>query len=73
MLTSVPPSLRYDVALLYLKSADWNLESAISAYREDEQWESEHPLEASPQAAQKGKSAGNVGRRRFLGGSSSTR
>lgn len=41
---SVAPSLRYDVALLYLKNADWNLEKAIQSYQEDEQWEKEHPL-----------------------------
>ena len=72
MLTSVPPSLRYDVALLYLKNADWDLDAAIDAYREDEQWEKDHPLEAQQQAT-KGKSASSVGRRRFLGSSSSAR
>lgn len=72
MLTSVPPSLRYDVALLYLKNADWDLDAAIDAYREDEQWEKDHPLEAQQQA-KKGKSASSVGRRRFLGSSSSAR
>lgn len=34
----------YDVALLYLKQLDFNLESAIEAYREDEKWEQENPL-----------------------------
>lgn len=72
MLTSVPPRLRYDVALLYLKQSDWNLENAIEAYREDEQWEKEHPLEAK-QKAKKGKSAKDTGMRRFVGGNNSAR
>ncbi|QIW96364.1 hypothetical protein AMS68_001882 [Peltaster fructicola] len=33
----------YDVALLYLKQAEWCLEDAIEAYREDEVWEKDHP------------------------------
>ncbi|MCJ1483264.1 hypothetical protein MMC06_003431 [Schaereria dolodes] len=43
----LPPKYRYDIALLYLKQADYNLDLAIEAYREDERWEREHPLEAS--------------------------
>lgn len=72
MLTSVPFSLRYDVALLYLNNADWDLDAAIDAYRDDEQWETDHPLETKQQA-KKGKSASSVGRRRFLGSISSAR
>lgn len=72
MLTSVPPRLRYDVALLYLKQSDWNLENAIEAYREDEQWEKEHPLEAK-QKAKKSKSAKDTGMRRFVGGNTTAR
>ena len=68
ILTSIPFNLRYDVALLYLKQADWNLESAIEAYEEDEQWEKDHPLEAR-QKVKKGKSAKEAGMRRFVGGS----
>lgn len=64
---SVPVSLRYDVALLYLKNADWNLDAAIDAYKEDEQWEKAHPLEA--QSQKKGKNAKDVGMRRFVGAS----
>ncbi|KAF2160935.1 hypothetical protein M409DRAFT_28541 [Zasmidium cellare ATCC 36951] len=59
----------YDVAMLYLKNADWNLEAAIDAYKEDEQWEKAHPLEA--QSKKKGKSAKDVGMRRFVGASTS--
>jgi len=32
---------------LYLKQTDYNLEAAIEAYKEDERWEKEHPLEAA--------------------------
>ena len=46
MLTSIPLQLRYDVALLYLQQAEWNLDTAVEAYKDDERWEKEHPLEA---------------------------
>lgn len=49
---SIAPRYRYDVALLYLQQADYDLDQAISAYKADERWEKEHPLEA----AKKGKS-----------------
>ncbi|KAF2183677.1 hypothetical protein K469DRAFT_710474 [Zopfia rhizophila CBS 207.26] len=48
----IAPRYRYDVALLYLQQADYNLDEAIAAYKADERWEKEHPLEA----AKKGKS-----------------
>lgn len=53
----------YDVALLYLEQSNYNLEQAIEAYRADEQWEKDHPL----QAAKKGKSKAqqNTGRRKW--------
>ncbi|KAF2274667.1 uncharacterized protein EI97DRAFT_434904 [Westerdykella ornata] len=56
----------YDVALLYLQQADYDLDSALAAYREDERWEKDHPLEA----AKKGKSkSGPWGLRKWtLGG-----
>lgn len=60
----------YDVAVLYLQQSEWNLEAAIEAFREDEQWEMEHPLDAKGKA--KGKiPAKNVGMRRFVGASTS--
>jgi hypothetical protein len=62
-LTSVPPALRYDVATLYMQQADWNFDVAIEAYKEDERWEKEHPM----QAHEKGKKAKSVGMRRFVG------
>jgi hypothetical protein len=62
-LTSIPLASRYDVATLYMQQADWSLEAAIEAYREDERWEKEHPM----QAHEKGKKAKSVGMRRFVG------
>jgi hypothetical protein len=55
----------YDVALLYMKQADYNLEDAITAYKDDEQWEREHPIEANIRG--KGKMRHDVGKRRFTG------
>jgi hypothetical protein len=57
---------RYDVALLYLNEVDYNLEAAIEAYKDDERWEKEHPIEAA-NVKGKGKTRNNVGRRRFTG------
>ncbi|KAF2143307.1 uncharacterized protein K452DRAFT_247755 [Aplosporella prunicola CBS 121167] len=34
----------YDIALLYLEQADYNLDTAIEAYKADERWEMEHPM-----------------------------
>ncbi|KAK5684877.1 hypothetical protein LTS10_002952 [Elasticomyces elasticus] len=69
----VPPRLRYDVALLYLQQAEWDLEVAVEAYREDERWEREHPLEAKGKGKKKvsgkmnGEASKTVGMRRFVG------
>lgn len=65
LLTSTSPSLRYDVATLYLQQNDWSLEAAIEAFKDDEQWEKDHPLEAKSKT--KGKSARSAGLRRFVG------
>lgn len=54
----------YDVALLYLKQVDYDLEAAVEAYKDDERWEKEHPIEANVKG--KGKRH-DVGRRRFTG------
>ncbi|KAF2642132.1 hypothetical protein P280DRAFT_293764 [Massarina eburnea CBS 473.64] len=62
-LADIASRYRYDVALLYLQQADYNLDDAIAAYKADERWEKEHPLEA----AKKGKKPS--GRRRWGGGS----
>ncbi|KAK5703733.1 hypothetical protein LTR97_002746 [Elasticomyces elasticus] len=63
----------YDVALLYLQQAEWDLENAVEAYREDERWEKEHPLEAKAKGKKKvsgkmnGEASKTVGMRRFVG------
>ncbi|SMQ47624.1 unnamed protein product [Zymoseptoria tritici ST99CH_3D7] len=62
----------YDVATLYLQQSEWNLEAAIDAYREDERWEKEHPLEVKSRM-KNGKKAADTGMRRFVGGSGSMR
>ncbi|KAI7389333.1 hypothetical protein KC336_g17171, partial [Hortaea werneckii] len=65
----------YDIALLYLDQAAWDVQAAIEAFREDEAWERAHPLEAEGKATKtkrEGKSARNVGMRRFVGSSSSS-
>ena len=64
---SLPVAFRYDVALLYLEQAEYDLEAAIQAYREDERWEKEHPMAGSSRS--KASSAKTTGMRRFVGGS----
>jgi hypothetical protein len=53
------------VALLYLKLSFEDLEAAIEAYKDDERWEKEHPMEVNIKG--KGKTRQSVGRRRFTG------
>jgi hypothetical protein len=48
-----------------LKQADYDLEAAIEAYRDDERWEKEHPLETSLKG--KGKMKYDLGKPRFTG------
>jgi hypothetical protein len=55
------------VALLYLQQADYNLEMAIEAYKADEQWEKEHPMQAIKKG--KAKATQDGGKRRWFGGS----
>lgn len=52
---------RYDVALLYLKQSDYNLDEAIEAFRADERWEKENPM--GPMM--KGKASQSQRRRKF--------
>jgi hypothetical protein len=47
------------VALLYLKEVDYDLEAAIEAFKDDERWEKEHPIESDVKG--KGKTRNNVG------------
>jgi hypothetical protein len=37
----------YDIALLYLEQADYDLQLAMEAYFADEEWERTHPAEAA--------------------------
>ena len=53
------------MALLYLEQVDYDLEAAVEAYKDDERWEKEHPIEANVKG--KGKPRQDVGRRRFTG------
>jgi len=48
-----------------MQQADWDFDAAVDAYKEDERWEKEHPM----QAHEKGKKAKSVGMRRFVGSS----
>lgn len=36
---------KYDMAVVYLEQADYNLEAAVNSYVADEEWESKHPVE----------------------------
>ncbi|OAG01509.1 uncharacterized protein CC84DRAFT_1153369 [Paraphaeosphaeria sporulosa] len=64
----VAPQNRYDVALIYLQQADYNLDDAITAFKADERWEKEHPLEAARKG--KAKTPQRSSRRKWtLGGS----
>lgn len=49
----------YDVATLYLKGSEYDLEVAVEAFKSDEQWEMEHPM--------KGKQRARPGRRTSSG------
>ncbi|EXJ90134.1 hypothetical protein A1O3_03203 [Capronia epimyces CBS 606.96] len=49
----------YDVAALYLKGSDYNLDLALQAFRADEEWEKNHPMH--------GKGKDGDGRRQRLG------
>lgn len=57
----------YDVAVLYLRQTDYDLDLAIKAYKADEQWEKEHPMEATKKG--KSKATQVPGKRRWFGGS----
>ena len=37
----------YDIALLYLEQAEYNLDAAVEAHFADEEWERKHPREVS--------------------------
>ena len=56
-------SFRYDLALLYLEQAKYDLDIAVEAYLADEKWDREHPMQANV----KGKGSGRPSRRRRIG------
>ncbi|KAI4118574.1 MAG: hypothetical protein LQ345_001411 [Seirophora villosa] len=51
----------YDIALLYLDQAQYDVDFAVETYLSDEKWEREHPLTCSS----KGKSVADRPRRKF--------
>ncbi|KAF7897527.1 hypothetical protein EAF00_005755 [Botryotinia globosa] len=55
----------YDIAVLYLEQANYDLELAMGIYKDDERWEKENPI--SNKAKGKGKSRYDVAKRRFMG------
>ena len=59
--TSIPMRYRYDVALFYLKQAEYDLDAAVEAFKADEKWEKENPMSGSS----KGKSKRSTGRRKY--------
>lgn len=54
----------YDVALLYLEQAKYDLDLAVGSYMEDEKWEKEHPM----QGGSKGKGEKPHRRRKYGAG-----
>ena len=56
-LSSIPLRLRYNVALIYLQQAQYNLDVAVEAYRADEKWERDHPIESSSKGKVKQKAS----------------
>lgn len=60
-------SIRYDIALLYLEQANYDLELAMGVYKDDERWEKENPILDRGKGKGKAKTKGEVGRRRFTG------
>ena len=59
----------YEVAVLYLQAADYELEAAVGSFLEDERWEQEHPMageeERTGTRGRKGKSS--IGNPHFQG------
>lgn len=44
---NTPVPSRYDIALLYLNQAGYDLDVAVEAYLADEKWEKEHPIQST--------------------------
>lgn len=60
MLIQCRALLRYNIALLYLQQASYDLDLAVETYLADDKWEKEHPMEGSS----KGKTSQKPGRRK---------
>lgn len=61
----------YDIAKLYLEDAGWEEGLAMERWREDAEWEREHPLEARQErVGEKVKGREGLWKRRFMGQSS---
>ena len=56
----------YSVAGLYLKGAEWDVETAVERFRADEEWERRNPMQANV----KGKAKEEKKERRWGGGGS---
>ncbi|KAI0128634.1 hypothetical protein BJ170DRAFT_622418 [Xylariales sp. AK1849] len=54
----------YDVAVLYLEQANYDLETATEAYVDDEEWEASHPVEGSVRGKNVVRSSSGMGRNR---------
>lgn len=60
----------YEIALLYLEQAEYDLAEAIGVYQDDERWERENPLQGegvNGDLKGKGKRVASIARRRFTG------
>ena len=47
--------VEYDVAGLYLKGAEWDVELGVERFRADEEWERRNPMGANVKGKGKGK------------------
>ncbi|KAL9128192.1 MAG: hypothetical protein Q9217_003092 [Psora testacea] len=68
-MSSIPTNLSYDIALLYLQQANYDLDAAVEAYLADVKWEEDHPMAELA----KGKKVQRSERRRFGVGAGLTR
>ncbi|PNS17286.1 hypothetical protein CAC42_6969 [Sphaceloma murrayae] len=67
---SVAPTHRYDVAVMYLEQNEYDIDAAVQAFQDDEQWEKDHPMQ---EKGKKTKTPKSVGMRRFVGNASNGR
>ena len=49
------------MALLYLKQAEYDLDTAVDTFLADEQWEEDHPMASSSQAKNKSRKRMHMG------------